>query len=57
MQSMGRGQLHLDSPHTPTETIGHIESVTQDDVMRIARQVLSVAPDIAAVGKDVKAFE
>ena len=57
MQSMGRGQLHLDNPHTPEETIRHIEAVTREDVMRIARQVLSVEPDIAAVGKDVKAFE
>lgn len=51
MQSIGRGELLLQHPPTPEETIGKIEGVRQEDVMRVAREILSAAPCAAVVGR------
>lgn len=51
MQAMGRGLLLLNQAMTPEETLLKIESVTMESVMDKARQILTVNPCIAVVGK------
>ena len=56
MQSMGRGQLHLDRCRTPEETVAKIEAVTIESVNAIARRIFSNAPCISVVGKQVETY-
>lgn len=52
MQAMGRGLLLLNRLITPEETVRSIDAVTEEDVMSLARRVLSTEPCLAVVGKD-----
>lgn len=56
MQSMGRGQLHLDRCRTPEETVAKIEAVTIESVNAVARRIFSNAPCISVVGKQVETY-
>ena len=56
MQSMGRGQLHLDRCMTPEETVAKIEAVTIESVNAVARRIFSNAPCISVVGKQVETY-
>ena len=56
MQSMGRGQLHLDRCMTPEETVAKIEAVTIESVNAVARRIFSNAPCISAVGKQAETY-
>ena len=56
MQSMGRGQLHLDRCRTPEETVAKIEAVTIESVNAIARRIFSNAPCISVVGKQAETY-
>lgn len=56
MQSMGRGQLHLDRCMTPEETVAKIEAVTIESVNAVARRVFSNAPCISVVGKQAETY-
>lgn len=56
MQSMGRGQLHLDRCMTPEETVAKIEAVTIESVNAVARRIFSNAPCISVVGKQAKTY-
>ena len=56
MQSMGRGQLHLDRCMTPEETVAKIEAVTIESVNAVARRIFSNAPCISVVGKQAETY-
>lgn len=56
MQSMGRGQLHLDRCMTPEETVTKIEAVTIESVNAVARRIFSNAPCISVVGKQAETY-
>lgn len=56
MQSMGRGQLHLDRCMTPEETVAKIEAVTMESVNAVARRIFSNAPCISVVGKQAETY-
>ena len=56
MQSMGRGQLHLDRCRTPEETVAKIEAVTIESVNAVARRIFSNAPCISVVGKQAETY-
>jgi len=56
MQAMGRSLLLLDKAVTPEETVRHIEAVTLDSVMTIARESLTAVPNIAVAGKGAENF-
>ena len=56
MQSMGRGQLHLDRCRTPEETVAKIEAVTIESVNAVARRIFSNAPCISVVGKQPETY-
>ena len=56
MQSMGRGQLHLDRFMTPEETVAKIEAVTIESVNAVARRIFSNAPCISVVGKQAETY-
>lgn len=56
MQSMGRGQLHLDRCMTPEETVAKIEAVTIESVNAVARRIFSNAPCISVVGKQAEMY-
>ena len=56
MQSMGRGQLHLDRCMTPEETVAKIEAVTIESVNAVARRIFSNAPCISVVGKQAEKY-
>ena len=56
MQSMGRGQLHLDRCMTPEETVAKIEAVTIESVNAVARRIFSNAPCISVVGKQAERY-
>ena len=56
MQSMGRGQLHLDRCMTPEETVAKIEDVTIESVNAVARRIFSNAPCISVVGKQAETY-
>ena len=56
MQSMGRGQLHLDRCRTPEETVAKIEAVNIESVNAVARRIFSNAPCISVVGKQVETY-
>ena len=56
MQSIGRGELLLNHPPLPEETIAKIEAVCQEDVMRVAREILSTDPCAALVGKQAEKY-
>lgn len=56
MQAMGRQTLLLGKPGTPEDAIRRIEKVTKDDVMAVARRILTVEPCIAVVGKGAEKF-
>ena len=56
MQSMGRGQLHLDRCRTPEETVAKIEAVTIESVNAVARRIFSNAPCISVVGKQAEMY-
>lgn len=56
MQSMGRGQLHLDRCMTPEETVAKIETVTIESVNAVARRIFSNAPCISVVGKQAETY-
>lgn len=56
MQSMGRGQLHLDRCRTPEETVAKIEAVTIEGVNAVARRIFSNAPCISVVGKQAETY-
>lgn len=51
MQGMGRSTLLRGRPTSNEETLAAIESVTMEDVMRVARRILTQEPCIAIVGK------
>lgn len=56
MQSMGRGQLHLDRCMTPEETVAKIEAVTIESVNAVARRIFTNAPCISVVGKQAETY-
>ena len=56
MQSMGRGQLHLDRCRTPEETVAKIEAVNIESVNAVARRIFSNAPCISVVGKQAETY-
>ena len=56
MQSMGRGQLHLDRCMTPEETVAKIEAVTIESVNAVARRIFANAPCISVVGKQAETY-
>jgi len=56
MQSIGRGELLLNHPTTPEETIAKIDAVQMDDVMQVAREILSVSPCAAIVGRQAEKY-
>ena len=56
MQSMGRGQLHLDRCRTPEETVAKIEAVNIESVNAVARRIFSNAPCISVVGKQAEMY-
>ena len=56
MQSMGRGQLHLDRCMTPEETVAKIEAVTIESVNAVSRRIFSNAPCISVVGKQAETY-
>ncbi len=56
MQSMGRGQLHLDRCMTPEETVAKIEAVTMEDVNAVARRIFAAEPCISVVGKQAESY-
>ena len=56
MQSMGRGQLHLDRCMTPEETVAKIEAMTIESVNAVARRIFSNAPCISVVGKQAETY-
>lgn len=56
MQSMGRGQLHLDRCMTPEETVAKIEAVTIESVNAVARRIFSNEPCISVVGKQAETY-
>jgi len=56
MQSIGRGELLLQHPPTPEETIAKIDRVQMDDVMRVAEEILAVKPCAAIVGKQAEKY-
>ena len=56
MQSMGRGQLHLDRCMTPEESVAKIEAVTIESVNAVARRIFSNAPCISVVGKQAEMY-
>ena len=56
MQSLGRGMLLLDRLTPPEETLAKIEAVTMQDVLRVAKDILSAQPSAAVVGKNARRF-
>lgn len=56
MQSIGRSRLLLDRLTTAEETLAKIEAVTMDDVLRVARTILSQKPSAAIVGKNAQRY-
>ena len=56
MQALGRGLLLLGQSVTPEETIRKIERVTREDVMGMARDILTAEPCISVVGKGADKF-
>lgn len=57
MQALGRGLLLLGQSITPEETIRKIERVTREDVMDMARAILTAEPCISVVGKGADKFQ
>lgn len=55
MQSIGRGVLLHGRVRGPEETLEKIDAVTMEDVMNIARRVLTAQPSAAIVGKNAQA--
>lgn len=56
MQSIGRGELLLQHPPTPAETIAKIDRVQKDDVLRVAAEILKHNPCAAIVGKHAEKY-
>lgn len=56
MQAIGRGELLLRHPPTPEETIAKIEAVTKADVLRVAKEILTVRPSVAVVGRNAEKY-
>ena len=57
MQALGRGLLLLGQSITPEETIRKIERVTRENVMDMARAILTTEPCISVVGKGADKFQ
>ncbi|MBQ8536459.1 MAG: insulinase family protein [Clostridia bacterium] len=56
IQSIGRGELLLQHPPTPEETIAKIDRVEKEDVMRVAQEILAAKPCAAIVGKQAEKY-
>ena len=56
MQSLGRGVLLYGKTRTPEETLQKIDAVTMEDVMALARRLLSATPSAAIVGKEAQRY-
>ena len=50
MNRMGVGHLYFDRILSPDELISMVQSVTQKDILNVARQLFSLEPSLVAVG-------
>lgn len=56
MQSIGRSALLMGRLYTPEQRLDKIDRTTQEDVARLATQLLGARPSAAIVGKDAQRF-
>ena len=56
MMSLGHALSILSREYTPSTTLKRIESVTREEVVELARELIRHTPSLCVVGKDAEAL-